>query len=175
MGTLILDLMNILITGKPGIGKTTLIHTLIEGCRTATGFYTREIREKKGRVGFAIQTLHGETGILAHVDIQTPYHVSRYGVNISDIETLCVPSMDLTGDPIVIDEIGKMELFSPAFREQVIKALDTRKVLASIMERPHPFTDAIKQRKDSKLYVVTEKNRRNLGEELQAHLCRGRP
>lgn len=164
--------MNILITGRPGIGKTTLIHALIEGCHTATGFYTREIREGGRRRGFAIQTLHGPVGILAHSDIKSPFRVSQYGVNLPDIERICVPSMDLSGNPIVIDEIGKMELFSSAFRERVIEALETQRVLATIMERPHPFTDAIKQRDDSMLYVVTEENRRNLVHELNSFLPR---
>jgi nucleoside-triphosphatase len=162
--------MNILITGAPGVGKTTLIRTLIADCPTATGFYTEEIREDHKRVGFAIKTLQGKSGILAHVTIHGPHRVSRYGVNVSHIKDICIPSMDLTGYPIVIDEIGKMELVSTPFRKQVLKALDTCKVLATIMERSHPFTDAIKKREDTQLYSVTRQNREHLCDELRTHL-----
>ncbi|MBU7044042.1 MAG: AAA family ATPase [Theionarchaea archaeon] len=162
--------MNILITGAPGVGKTTLIQTLISGCTTATGFYTREIREQNKRVGFAIETLCGKKGILAHIDIQSPYMVSRYGVNLSHIDTICVPSMDLSGYPIVIDEIGKMELFSSRFRTQVLRALDTHKVLATIMEHPHTFTDTVKSRTDTTIFRVTRQNRETVCDELKTSL-----
>jgi nucleoside-triphosphatase len=165
--------MNLLITGAPGVGKTTLIQTLIADWPSATGFYTREIRKNHKRVGFAIETLQGERGILAHVTVQGPM-VSRYGVNVSDINTICIPSINLTGYPIVIDEIGKMELVSAPFRKQVIKALDTHKVLATIMKRSHPFTDAIKTREDTTLYTVTRQNREHLCDALRQRLFSGK-
>ena len=151
--------MNILITGKPGIGKTTVIRKIIAGCPNVEGFFTGEIRENRKRIGFAIETVDGRKGVLAHVGIKSPFHVSKYSVNLQDIEEICVPSLKLEADLIVIDEIGKMELFSERFKEKVINALDTRKVLATIMESPHPFTDKIKKRDDVCMYTVTEENR----------------
>ncbi|MGC1121655.1 MAG: nucleoside-triphosphatase [Candidatus Methanofastidiosia archaeon] len=154
--------MNILITGRPGIGKTTLIKNVINGVDTASGFFTTEMREKGKRVGFAIETVKGTKGVLAHVNIQGKYMVSKYTVNLSDIETVCVPSLDTESGLIVIDEIGKMELFSDQFRRSVLQALDTGKVIATIMEQSHPFTDAIKKRDDVELVTVTEETRDEL-------------
>jgi nucleoside-triphosphatase len=154
--------MNILITGRPGVGKTTLIKKVIKDVDTASGFFTAEMREKGKRVGFAIETVDSTKGILAHVDIQGKYTVSKYRVNLSDIETVCVPSLDTKSDLIVIDEIGKMELFSDQFRETVLQVLDTGKVIATIMEQSHPFTDAIKKRDDVELVTVTEETRDEL-------------
>lgn len=154
--------MNILITGRPGVGKTTLIKKVIKDVDTASGFFTAEMREKGKRVGFAIETVDGSKGILAHVGIQGKYTVSKYRVNLSDIETVCVPSLDIKSDLIVIDEIGKMELFSDQFRERVLRALDTGKVIATIMEQPHPFTDDIKKREDVELVTVTGETRDEL-------------
>jgi len=58
---------NILFTGSPGCGKSTLIEKIVDGTkRSATGFFTREIREHVGRVGFSINTLDGREGVLAH-------------------------------------------------------------------------------------------------------------
>jgi nucleoside-triphosphatase len=54
---------NILLTGHPGVGKTTLIHKVLslmsgEGREeSASGFYTEEIREGGSRKGFRIKTL----------------------------------------------------------------------------------------------------------------------
>jgi nucleoside-triphosphatase len=154
--------MNILITGKPGIGKTTLIQKVVQSCDNVAGFYTKEIRKNGRRVGFAIVTMDGKSGVLAHADIDSPFRVSKYKVNIPDIENICVPSIDFNADIIVIDEIGKMELYSESFKDIVLKALDTKNVVATIMERSHPFCNTIKKRKDTTVYTVTKENRDNL-------------
>ena len=162
--------MNILITGKPGVGKTTLILKVVQDYQNVHGFFTREIRKNRKRVGFAIETLDGKKGILAHVDIQSPFRVSKYKVNLKDIEKICIPSITKEGDLIVIDEIGKMELFSEEFKQKVIEALDTGKVVATIMERPNLFCDKIKNRKDVNLFTVTEENRNNLVDVVRMEL-----
>jgi len=152
------------------VGKTTAIQKAIQGRQNVNGFFTKEIRKKGKRIGFAIETVDGKTGVLAHINIQSPFRVSKYRVNLKDIEEICVPSLDVDGDLIVIDEIGKMELFSEQFKQKVVEALDTGKVIATIMERPHPFTDTIKRRNDVKLFTVTEENRNNLVDVLKMEL-----
>lgn len=154
--------MNLLVTGRPGIGKTTLIAKVIQDYSKVNGFFTREIKENKRRVGFAIETIDGKKGVLAHVGIKSPFRVSKYKVNLEDIETICVPSLTKEGDLVIIDEIGKMELFSEKFKQKVVEVLDAGNVIATIMERPHPFTDRIKRRKDVKIFTVTEENRDEL-------------
>jgi len=58
---------NILLTGPPRCGKSTLIQKLITKIeKPMTGFFTREMREGGRRVGFLIITLDGKQGILAH-------------------------------------------------------------------------------------------------------------
>jgi len=156
--------MNILITGKPGCGKTTLIRQLIEELNlNAGGFYTEEIRIGGRRVGFKIVTLDGKEDILAHVDIKTPYRVSKYGVNIEGLEKVGVKSIWNAleeNDIVVIDEIGKMELFSPRFKEAVRTALNSDKMLiATILLASNPYTDKIKRRQDVKLFYLTTENR----------------
>lgn len=155
-------IMNILVTGQPGIGKTTLIQKVVHSCDNTAGFYTQEIRKDGRRIGFAIKTMDGKSGILAHINIDSPFKVSKYKVNIPDIENICVPSIDLDADVIVIDEIGKMELYSESFKQKVLKALETKKVVATIMKRKHPFCDTIKEREDTKIYTVTKENRDRL-------------
>ena len=61
--------LNLLVTGRPGSGKTTVIGRIIAllPFDTATGFVTREVREGGVRRGFAIQTLDGRTAPLACV------------------------------------------------------------------------------------------------------------
>ncbi|MGD2247682.1 MAG: NTPase [Candidatus Methanofastidiosia archaeon] len=162
--------MNILITGKPGIGKTTLIQNIVQSCDNVAGFYTKEIRKNGQRVGFAIKTMDGKTGVLAHIDIDSPVSVSKYKVNIPAIENICVPSINFSAGVIVIDEIGKMELYSESFKDIVLKALDTKNVVATIMERSHPFCNTIKKRKDTILYGVTKENRDELVDTIKRNI-----
>ena len=110
---------NILFTGLPGCGKSTIIEKIVQRInRPSTGFFTREIRDKGRRVGFSITTLDGQQGILADIDIRSHIRVGRYGVYIRDIEKIAVPSMRPENDNVilVVDEISKMECLSGLFR-----------------------------------------------------------
>ncbi len=70
-------------------------------------------------------------------------------------------------DLIVIDEIGKMELFSPRFREAVLKAIGSgKKVLGTIMLNPHPFADEVKRRPNVKLIELTRSNHQQILREI---------
>jgi len=163
--------MNILITGKPGSGKTTLIRRIIEKHNlNAGGFYTEEIRIGGRREGFKIISLDGKESILAHVNIESKFKVSKYGVDIKSIEEIGVASIFKAieeNDVVVIDEIGKMELFSSNFRHAVNVALNSEKtVLATILLAPYPFTDKIKRRKDVTLFYLTPDNREKVEEEI---------
>lgn len=111
----------IVILGRPGVGKTTLIKQVIERFpRLFQGFYTEEIREGGSRTGFRIVTLSGKIGILASKRGISSFQVGAYHVFVADLEHLVIPELEHAlqqGVPILIDEIGKMELFSQRFRE----------------------------------------------------------
>jgi len=153
-----------LLTGEPGTGKTTLIREAVAKLKVkAGGFYTQEIRQGKVRQGFKIVTLDGQEATLAHVNILTPYRVSKYGVDIGNLERVGVSALHRAikeDDLIIIDEIGKMELFSTQFKEVVLKAINSgKKVLATIMLSPNPFADEIKHHPKVKVLTVTRANR----------------
>jgi len=83
-----------LLTGRPGTGKTSLIRQMLAGIRGKTGgFYTEEIRSQGIREGFRLVTLDGQTVLLAHVDIHSPYRVSKYGVDIDSLERVGVSAL----------------------------------------------------------------------------------
>jgi len=157
---------NILLTGPPRCGKSTVIEKLVKQIqRPVIGFFTREVKEKGRRVGFAIITLDGKEGILAHEESKSPRRVGKYRVNIDELDRIAVPSMILRSadQMVIIDEIGKMECFSPLFRETLIKTLDSANpVIGSIAQRGNPFIEKIKVRKDVFLVTVSEKNRDSL-------------
>jgi nucleoside-triphosphatase len=164
-----------LLTGRPGCGKTTLIRRLVEGLGVpAGGFYTEEIRHGGRREGFALITLDGQTATLASVHTPSHRRVSKYGVDLEAIDEVGVPAIEratAASALVVIDEIGKMELFSNRFRQAVLSALESGKpILGSIMLVPHPWADAIKARPEVEVILLTEANRSQLQSDLLARL-----
>jgi nucleoside-triphosphatase len=154
----------LLLTGQPGTGKTALIKEALARTRVkGGGFYTEEIRTGGIRQGFRIVALDGREAILAHVSISSPYQVSKYRVDTNALDRVAVAALRQAlkeSDLIVIDEIGKMELLSPEFREAVTQALDSgKKVLGTIMRNPHPFADEIKRHPEVEVLLVTRDNR----------------
>jgi len=164
-----------LLTGRPGCGKTTLIRRLVEDLgMPAGGFYTEEIRRGGRREGFALVTLDGQTATMASVHIASRRRVSRYGVDLEAIDNVGVPAIErATAEAalVVIDEIGKMELFSNRFRQAVLSALESGKpILGTIMLAPHAWADAVKARPEAEVILLTEANRSQIQSELLAEL-----
>ena len=170
----------VLLTGRPGCGKTTLIKRVVnELALPAGGFYTEEIRERGQRVGFQITTLDGETAVLAHVDFKTPQRLGKYGLDLSGLETVGVGALREAMSArqlVVLDEIGPMELRSAMFRDVVNKIFEIGvPILATITARSFPFTDALRKRSDVRVIEVRANNREQLVSKLSAQFNRVKP
>ncbi|MFN3476085.1 MAG: NTPase [Candidatus Methylomirabilales bacterium] len=168
-----------LITGRPGVGKTTLLKRIVEKLPLKVGgFYTEEIREGGKRVGFKITTLDGEEGLLSRVGFPSPFKVGRYGVDLQSFERIGVEALRRAlkeCDLLVVDEIGKMELSSETFRAVLEEALKRGKsLLGTILEKPHPWIDQFKARPGVFLFRLTERNREEIERELLDQLLKSR-
>jgi nucleoside-triphosphatase len=162
---------NILITGIPGIGKTTIIKEIVaELGDRAGGFYTQELKEGNRRVGFRIITLDDQTGILSSHYHTSDHYIGKFAVNIQDLDEIGVKSIMRAisdKDIIVIDEIGKMECISRAFREGVKSALGSDKKVIAVIQLTHNyFADEIKLRDDVNIIAVTEANRDTVKQDI---------
>lgn len=172
--------LNLLVTGKPGVGKTTLIERVVERLRGSlrlAGFTTTEVRNPEGeRLGFDIVTVEGKRSELARVGFRSTVHVGRYGVNLETFEHLALPELGRRdADLIVIDEIGKMECASGRFRRALEDALDGPiKVLATLGIGRLPFFQALKDRPDVEVITVTAGNRDALVEEISRRFHRNK-
>ena len=171
--------LNLLLTGRPRAGKTTLVERLIERLRREgpelklAGFTTTELRDAAGeRTGFAIVTLGGEQATLARAGLASRVRVGRYGVDLEAFERLALPELARRdADLLVVDEIGKMECASGRFRRAVEDALDSPvAVLGTLGISPLPFFQALRERPDVEVITVTLRNRDALVEEVCARL-----
>jgi nucleoside-triphosphatase len=157
--------MRLLIEARPGAGKTTALRRTAEllrgrGVRCA-GILTDETREGGRRVGFSIASLlGGEQDTLAHVEFSGPPRVGRYGVDIDAFERIALPELRREADVVLIDELGKMELASAAFREIVLELFEGNRPLAATVHAfGHPFTDALKARPEVVVVRLTRSER----------------
>lgn len=166
--------VRLLLTGLPGIGKTTVIRAAIEnlGDLRCAGFYTEERRHGRQRTGFRIITLDGREGTLASIDRGKAPTVGRYTVSIEEFERLALPVIDTEitpADLYVIDEIGKMELLSRRFRDKLVDLLaQPVNLLATIARKGRGFIEQIKGRNDIELIEVTRENRNRLPGQIAA-------
>jgi nucleoside-triphosphatase len=149
-----------LLTGKPGTGKTSIIKQAVAELEDrAGGFYTEEIRSRGTRLGFKLVTLDGHEVTLAHIDFDKRFQVGKYGVDVDSLGRVGVSALRRAAeqrDLVVVDEIGKMELFSAEFREVVLQIINGgKKILGTIMFYANPWADAIKRQPQVNLVTVT--------------------
>jgi len=155
----------VLLTGNPGVGKTTIIMKVIKDLKNIGGFYTMELREGGERVGFEMITLiTGKRGMLAHKNFDSIYRVGKYGVNVETFEKIVCEEFSASFSNnvqlIVVDEIGRMELFSKKFMKIVEDVLKKDvKVLGVIQKRRNPFLDRIRNMKEVEILEVNHSNR----------------
>uniref|UniRef100_A0A8C6RRB9 Nucleoside-triphosphatase, cancer-related n=1 Tax=Nannospalax galili TaxID=1026970 RepID=A0A8C6RRB9_NANGA len=166
-----------------GVGKTTLIQKASEILQSSgvpvDGFYTQEVRQGGRRIGFDVVTLSGARGPLSRVGSQPlpgkpECRVGQYVVNLASFEQLALPvlknassSSGMGQRVCVIDEIGKMELFSQPFIQAIRQTLSMpgTVILGTIpvpKGKPLALVEEIRSRHDVKVFSVTKENRNSL-------------
>ena len=160
----------ILITGPPRCGKSTLISKLIdyyinEKNFTIYGFLTPEVREKGNRIGFDIIDIFTRNrSYLARVgDFKTKYKLGKYNIFIKEFNEYLEKILNLEEknvNLVIIDEIGKMELFSQKF-QNFIKILFASKmaIIATIgLKLNHPLKNYLLNLPSIQLFNLNRRN-----------------
>jgi nucleoside-triphosphatase len=156
----------LLLTGRPGVGKTTVIRRVAEGSGETRlkGFYTEEIREHGERQGFRLIGFDGGDRVIAHVDFPKVHRVGKYGLDLTAIDgAASLLAHDPAARLYVVDEIGKMECLSARFVTAMRKLLaGNTPVVATIGLHGGGFIAEVKRLKQCLLWEVTQDNRDKL-------------
>ncbi|KAM4592211.1 cancer-related nucleoside-triphosphatase [Odontesthes bonariensis] len=180
---------HVFLTGPPGVGKTTLVQKACEALVSSgvgvEGFYTEEVREGGRRVGFDVVTLAGKRDHLSRIRDgagvshgRREYTVGQYVVDLPSFESLALPLFQNVGSAdggslkvFVIDEIGKMELFSQSFVRAVRKTLDSPScaILGTIPTpkgKPLGLVEEVRSRRDVQVFTVSKENRNTILQDI---------
>ncbi|HUW22222.1 MAG TPA: nucleoside-triphosphatase [Candidatus Bathyarchaeia archaeon] len=167
--------MKILLTGRPGIGKSTILQKFRGGFTGKIyGIVARELRdEDNNRVGFSAENSAKKEKVFAHkYKIKSEFIVGgKYHVDIKAIDDFVVPEIKRgIQDPdsvILIDEIGRMQSFSKLFMQAIRETLNSEcNILATIVFDPEPWSIEFKKHPGAVLIEVDETNREILPELL---------
>ena len=155
---------NLLLTGLSGVGKSTLIAKLARALKGVElrGFYSEVIYQGDERLGWRMENYLGDGGLLAHKDIESEYHMGRYGVDMDLFHRIMIPQLRLDEKVYVylIDEIGIIAPWSSVFIHAMDRLLDSdRKVVAVIRRKSGEYVDRVKGRDDVELWEITPDNR----------------
>lgn len=166
-------MMTIVVTGNPGVGKSTLVLRAVARVPLRCGgMVTAEITKCGRRVGFSVRDLAtGEAGILAHVHRAEGPEFGRYRMNLHDLDEIGVRAVERAiadAELVVVDEVGPMELRSARFVRAMEWALgEARNLLVTVHRRSdHPLTYALRHAADH-FVRLTRANRDEMLTEVQ--------
>ena len=160
-----------MLTGRPGVGKTTLVNRIYDHYSKhgfkIEGLTTREVREGDARTGFMITDLSsGQEGWLAKKDLGTGPRVGSYVVVSDDLEKIGVAalerSMNGAADLIIVDEIGPMEMTSTSFRNSISRVLNGRKTVVATVKFGSRYPEVENARRGSLHWEITKENRESV-------------
>ena len=168
---------NVLITGAPGIGKTSLISRLYRDLTPLVikGFYKKAIHEYQILKGYRLATFDFQELVLAHIHIVGPDRFEDFGLNLDGFEKLIINQ--LSPDPNVelflVDEIGVMECTSLQFRQIILKVINSDIPLIATLASLNVLDILkIRNRKDISILNMTHKNREFIWKDVLVEISR---
>jgi nucleoside-triphosphatase len=114
--------------------------------------------------------MDAQEGVMAHVDIQSPDRIGKYGVDLTVVDTLAVESLQRAKSEnslIIIDEIGPMELLSSKFKGEVLDVINgDSDVLGTVAKRKNEFINQIRRLPNVTILEIFPGNREQIVEKV---------
>lgn len=170
-----MKIKNIFVTGSIKVGKSSVINKVLEQLDNLEigGFKTMPIFEDGLHKGFALESFDGKKQVFAHTDLESNLKFDIYKYDVSVFENFGTQLLEnglKKSKLIVMDEIGKMEKNAVRFKESVLKCLDaSQPVFGAFQKRAVWFSDILKKRTDTKIFVVDVQNRGLIHEEIMMY------
>jgi len=139
---------NLFLTGPSGAGKTTVLFRALRHYRVVpAGFVVKRVLKHGRRVGFGLVELPGgdRRRLLTHT---AGGHVLELAT-FAELGVAAIERALARGGPVVMDELGRLELGAPRFLAAVWTALESPVAVVGVLKyEPNPFLDRVRARPD---------------------------
>ncbi|MFA6428929.1 MAG: nucleoside-triphosphatase [Patescibacteria group bacterium] len=171
--------MIILLTGLPGMGKTTVLERFLEAYKNdCFWILSKELRNPLGeRVGFEAVTSDGQSGVFAHKEaIRSDDIIGSYHVDLTVVDKMFTESIlreiRTPQGLFVLDEIGRMEMLSKNFVAAIDRLFETDQPVLATIRHGDEWAEKYKTHQKAVVFEITEKNREELPETfMQIFTC----
>ena len=153
---------HLFLTGRKGVGKSTLARCLLAG-HTPCGFRTVRVTGVLDRP--SVHLLPAVGGVPSAENLL--FYCGAYSCERFD--TLGTAALrDRDGDVLLMDELGFLERCSPVFQRAVFTLLDGPTPVLGVLRRhaKSPFWGPVSRRADVRLLPLTVENRAEIPTEL---------
>ncbi|MBR6039075.1 MAG: AAA family ATPase [Clostridia bacterium] len=163
---------HILIVGRNGVGKSTLIRALLETIPVQVhGVITK--KEAPQSDGFCPVYIHAY-GAPKQYNVDNRIGLCSQGNSVAFPEAFdrfAASEAFPKGGVIVFDELGFLESGAPRFTEAVLRTLDEAPlVIAAVRDKETPFLDAVRSHPRADVFRIDPENRDRLRETLLSEM-----
>lgn len=175
---------NLILSGLPRIGKTTVVQKLLAIFERDFGGYYTQALEKTFRSGYRLVTVSGRERIPSLLPLIQQFDAPNLmGLRPDELRHGACQALEQALERhalLIIDEVGRLETWVPEIRDLVRRCLDAPQlVVATMPARPEDlpdgvdlgFLDEIRSRDDVEMHSVTAANRSSLAETLAGRIC----
>jgi nucleoside-triphosphatase len=159
---------NLFLTGKIGIGKSTLLKRALKELNVSLGGYTTERVFEGYFRKYIIKSLYDNNTTYTILKVDSRDNSKEHFIDSFEKGALSILDKSLKErNLIVLDELGSAENDMSLFTDKVFKLLDSKKIVFGVLkENDCDFLNAIMAREDVIVITITEDNRDYIIEDI---------
>ena len=159
---------NLFLTGKIGIGKSTLLKKALKELDFSLGGYTTERIFEGYFRKYIIKSLYDNRTTYTILKVDSRDNSKEHFIDSFERGALSILDKSLKErDLIVLDELGSAENDMNLFTDKVFKLLDSSKIVFGILKENNcDFLNAVMAREDVIVLTITEDNRDYILEDI---------